>query len=103
MEQGRIIDHEPVLVDSEIGREGPVDGLIAIQARTKAPVALTVHLWLKGGKRNVEHSELHGAHLWRQIDAPDRQRVGEGRTGQIDVDATIEVSQSVAIHVGPRS
>ncbi|MCY1457403.1 hypothetical protein D9M71_747030 [compost metagenome] len=57
---------------------------------------LAVDHRFEGVERHVQHFQFCGACLAIKAEAADRQRVGEGCSGKVDVDAAVELGQRQA-------
>src|SRR5690606_2638638 len=101
-EKGWIVGDKPVLIDGQFGGEGAVSCLVAIAPSfLDTGIALLVAQRAETVKRHVKHVKLNGAAFRCQAKAADGQRVGEGCSRQIDIDAAVEFGQCIASHRVP--
>ena len=79
--QGRVVEHQPVLVHRQLGLEAAVRGLVEEAAGAERGVTLTVDYRRQAVEGDVQHPEVHRSpHLTPgEVGPTDRQRVGERR------------------------
>ena len=101
LEQPRIVQDEAILVELDHPLEAAVAALVAKDALAKERVELLDGDGLECIERDPGHVEVpRNAGLERR--AANRQRVGEGRSRKVDVDAAPKPGQRAALAVVPR-
>ena len=100
VEQARIADHEAFRVDFENRLEATVDILVAKLVRTKAGVALPHGGDFERVEADVDHGQVARLQVV-PLEPADRERVGQRRAGDVDVDGTGEGRERASGAVTP--